>query len=58
MILAVVSKRDGVADGLTAERLELDPNHLCLGVESKEEKTLLERLITPLRDEARKVRAN
>ena len=51
--LAVVKKVDNAADIILLERLELPPDSLCVGFESKEEKRLNHTLMDALREEAR-----
>jgi len=51
--LAVVKKVDGAADIILPERLELPPDSLCVGMESKEEKKLNHTLMNGLREDAR-----
>ena len=56
ILLAVVEKGDGVADTLTGETLELDPNSLCVAVETNGDKKLNGNLMNKLREIARKRR--
>ena len=56
ILLAVVEKVDGAADSLTGEQFELDPDSLCIAVETNEEKKLNENLMKSLRLNARKRR--
>jgi len=51
--LAVMQKVDGAADIILPERLELPPDCLCVGSETKEEKNLNNTLMNALREEAR-----
>ena len=51
--LAVVKKVDSAADIILPERLELPPDSLCVGMESKEEKNLNHTLMNALREDAR-----
>jgi len=51
--LAVMRKVDGAADIILPERLELPPNSLCVGSETKEEKKLNSTLMNALWEEAR-----
>ena len=51
--LAVVQKVDGAADIILPERLELPPDCLCVGSETKEEKKLNNTLMNALREEVR-----
>ena len=50
--LAVVKKVDGAADIILPERLELPPDSLCVGMESKEEKNLNHTLMNALCEDA------
>ena len=56
MILAVVQKVEGAADTLTGEQFELAPDSLCLAFETNEDKKLNAKLMTSLRENARKRR--
>jgi hypothetical protein len=56
VILAVIKRVDGAADTLTGEQLELDPDSLCLAVETNEDKKLNANLMNSLRENARKRR--
>jgi hypothetical protein len=56
ILLAVVKKVDGAADTLTGEQLELDPDSLCIAVETNEAKKLNEKVMNSLRENARKRR--
>lgn len=56
IVLAVVKKVDGGADTLTGEQIELDPDSLCVAVETNEEKKLNGNLMNLLRENARKRR--
>jgi hypothetical protein len=56
ILLAVVEKVDGAADSLTGDQFELDPDSLCIAVETNEEKKLNENLMKSLRLNARKRR--
>jgi hypothetical protein len=56
ILLAVVEKVDGAADTLTGEQFELDPDSLCIAVETKEDKKLNENLMKSLRLNARQRR--
>jgi hypothetical protein len=56
VLLAVVKKVDGAADTLTGEQFELDPDSLCIGVETNEDKKLNANLMNSLRENARKRR--
>ncbi len=51
--LAVMQKVDGAADIILPKRLELPPDCLCVGSETKEEKKLNNTLMNALRKEAR-----
>ena len=51
--LAVVKKVDDAADIILPEQLELPPDPLCVGMESKEEKNLNHTLMNALREDAR-----
>ena len=55
--LAVVQRTGDELGQLTGEELELDASFLCRGVESKEQKTHLDRLVKETRETARKTRA-
>jgi hypothetical protein len=57
MLLAVVTQREGSADELTGEQLELDVEDLCLGSETLEEKRRNDNLMTAVRQQARKNKA-
>jgi hypothetical protein len=52
MQLAVVERRDGAADLLTEEQIELRPEDLCQGFETEPEKKLNANLMTFLREQA------
>ena len=54
IILAAVSKVDGIKEILTGEIFELPPDCLCLGSETAEGKKQNARLMTSLRADARK----
>ena len=56
IILAVIKRVVGAADTLTGEQLELDPDSLCLAVETNEDKKLNANLMNLLRKNARKRR--
>lgn len=47
MILAVVERTTGAADTLTGEQLKLDPSHLCVSSETKDDKSRNEPLWQP-----------
>jgi hypothetical protein len=49
---AVVKKVDGAVDTLTGEQLELDPDSLCIAVETSKDKKLNAKLMNSLRDDA------
>jgi hypothetical protein len=53
MQLAMVEHRDGAADLLTEEQIELRPEDLCQGFETEPEKKLNANLMTFLREQAR-----
>jgi hypothetical protein len=55
--LAVVGRREGIAENLTGEELEMVAEDLCLGSETTEEKKRIDSLMIPLRNQARKTRA-
>ena len=55
--MAVVKRTLEAADILTGEQLKLDACHLCVGVETKEEKNKNDSLMTALREQAHKTRA-
>ena len=55
MILAVVRPKDGAADTLVGEELELDTEFLCVAVETKKQKDLNSSLRSQLRSEAKKL---
>lgn len=55
--LVVIEQAGDELGRLTGEELELDASHLCLGVESKEQKAHLDALVAEQRSMARKVRA-
>jgi hypothetical protein len=57
IILAVVNRVEGSVDVLAEERLELSASDLCLGFETAEEKKWNDKIMTALRDRARKNRA-
>jgi hypothetical protein len=52
MQLAMVERRDGAADLLTEEQIELHPEDLCQGFETELEKKLNTNLITFLHEQA------
>jgi hypothetical protein len=52
ILLAVVKKVDGAVDTLTGEQLELDPDSLCIAVETSKDKKLNAKLMNSLRDDA------
>ena len=54
ILLAVVNKVDGAADTLTGEQLELDPDSLCIAIETNESKKLNANLMNSIRENARK----
>jgi hypothetical protein len=54
ILLAVVNKVDGAADTLTGEQLELDPDSLCIAIETNEKKKLNANLMNSIRENARK----
>ena len=54
ILLAVVNKVDGAADTLTEEQLELDPDSLCIAIETNESKKLNANLMNSIRENARK----
>lgn len=57
IILAVVTRAEGVVDNLTGETLELGNEHLCIVPETKEDRKRNESVMTALREKARKKRA-
>ena len=54
ILLAVVNKVNGAADTLTGEQLELDPDSLCIAIETNESKKLNANLMNSIRENARK----
>jgi hypothetical protein len=57
MILAVINRTEGGHETLSGDHLELSPDVLCIGHETKEEKAQNEGLMTALRKDAQKTRA-
>jgi len=57
IILGVMKRTENAADSLTGEQLELSADHLCVAVETKEDKKCNELVMTALREQARKIRA-
>lgn len=57
IILGVVKRTENAADSLTGEQLELSADHLCVAVETKEDKKHNELVMTALRKQAQKIRA-
>ena len=57
IILGVMKRMENAADSLTGEQLELSADHLCVAVETKEDKKRNESVMTALREQARKIRA-
>lgn len=57
VILGVMKRTENAADSLTGEQLELSADHLCVAVETKEDKKRNESIMTALREQARKIRA-
>lgn len=57
IILGVMKRTENAADSLTGEQLELSADHLCVAVETKEDKKRNESVMTALREQARKIRA-
>lgn len=55
ILLAVVKKNEDAANTLTGEQLQLDPGHLCIGAETKEEKRHNESLMTTFREAHRTI---
>jgi len=55
ILLAVVKKNEDAANTLTGEQLQLDPGHLCIGAETKEEKRHNESLMTMFREAHRTI---
>jgi hypothetical protein len=49
---------EGGQECFLEEHLELSPDELCVGHETKEEKQRNDELVSGLREEARKTRAN
>ena len=58
VVLAVIHRMEDGQESLSGERLELSPNELCVGYETKEEKQLNKGLMLDLREQARKTRAD
>jgi hypothetical protein len=58
MMVAVICRTDDGQESLTGERLEFSSDELCVGNETKEEKQRNDGLMSGLREEARKARAN
>jgi hypothetical protein len=52
MILAVVKRTEGAADSLTGEQLKLGASHLCVGTETKDEKSQNDSLMLALCEQA------
>ena len=57
VLLGVMKRTENAADSLTGERLELGADHLCVAIETAEEKKRNESVMTALREQARKIRA-
>ena len=58
VIVAVICQMEDGQDGLSGEHLELSPDELCVGHETKEEKQWNDGLMSGLREDARKTYAN
>jgi hypothetical protein len=58
VIVAVIHRMEGGQESFLEEHLELSPDELCVGHETKEEKQRNDELVSGLREEARKTRAN
>ena len=56
VILAVIKRVIGAANTLTGEQLKLDPDSLCLAIETNEDKKLNANLMNLLRENAHKHR--
>jgi len=57
IILGVVKRMEDSADSLTGEQLELDVDHLCEGIEMKEDKKHNKLVMTALHEQAHKIHA-
>jgi len=57
VIVAVIHRMEGGQESLLEEHLELSPNELCVGHETKEEKQRNDELVSGLHEEARKTHA-
>jgi hypothetical protein len=57
-MVAVIHQMEDGQGSLLEERLEFSPDELCVGHETKEEKQWNDELMSGLRKEARKTRAN
>ena len=57
IILAVVTRAEGVVDNLTGETLELEPEDLCVVLETKKDKKQNESVMTALHKQACKIHA-
>jgi len=53
--LGVVKRMEDSADTLTGEQLELDADHLCEGIEMKEDKKCNKLIMTALHEQAHKI---
>jgi hypothetical protein len=58
VIVAVIHRMEGGQESLLEEHLELSPDELCVGHETKGEKQRNDELVSGLREEARKTCAN
>jgi hypothetical protein len=56
-MLAVIHQMEDGKESLSGEHLELSPNELCVGYETKEEKHQNNGLMSGLRKEVRKTHA-
>jgi len=55
IILGIVKRMEDSADSLTGEQLELDVDHLCEGIETKEDKKCNKLVMTALCKQACKI---
>jgi hypothetical protein len=53
----VINRTEDGHESLSEEHFELNPNKLCVGIETKDEKARGGELMASLREEARKTRA-